>query len=572
MSIFKVIVDEHMSIIEVAEKMSNIELNNKISGIAIVVNKQEQVVATLTDGDIRKAIVNHISFEDSIKNICNYNPICVYKNENKKFMYLDIINQLNEKRKTKKDFNITQVVILNDDNTLHDVVMLSSLKDDDVFDKQIAVYGMGFVGLTLSLVMANNGLSVKGLDVSQKIVANLENNSPHFYENGLSPLLETLNEKKLISFSSDLENTKADIYVVAVGTPVDDTYNPNMDYINSVSHTISRHLKKGDLVVFRSTLPIGTMRNNVIPILEKSGLVAGSDFHVSFAPERTVEGKAIEEVQSLPQIIGGFTPKCAELTANMFREITNSIVEVDNLEASEMVKLLNNTYRDLVFSFANEVSFICDQYNINSFKLIEAANEGYPRNPIPKPSPGVGGICLSKDPHLYSNISDEEFYTPVLGKASRGINEKGGEYAFNKISKYAESINKKIEDLKIFIVGVAFKGIPATSDIRESMAVKLIDLLPVKNNVFVKDFVVEQDDIESLNVNYVEDLKDGFNDTDVVLFMNNHYLNDKFDMFKSFSDMTQGGLVFDGWNLFRANEVEKINGTVYSTMGYMTDI
>jgi len=566
---FGVVVKADENLKSVAEKMSNTHLNNGISGIAVVIDEQNKVIGTLTDGDIRKFIISHDDLNANIDSFYNKKPICVTYSHNKKEMHMMAVKQISERQQLNKNFSIHKIVVLNSDNTLNQVVLLNGLTED-ILSKTVSVYGMGFVGLTLGLVMANKGFHVIGVDTSEHIVERLKNNDPHFFENGLKSLLESSNRRGAMEFSSNPDEIFTDIYIVAVGTPVDAQNNPNMEYIKQATADISKKIKVGDVIIYRSTLPIGTTRNVIIPILEKSGMHAGEDFFVAFAPERTVEGKAIEEVQSLPQIVGGYSNKCKDITSKIFKEITHSVVEVDSLEAAEMVKLLNNTYRDLVFSFANEVSYICEQYNINAFKLIEAANDGYPRNPIPKPSPGVGGICLSKDPHLYTNSSNFDFYKPILGSASRQINGDGHTYVYKKLLDYCEKVSKNIEELDILIVGLAFKGIPETSDIRESTALKLINLLKNKSNIYVKDFIVDKADIESLGVNYVDDLSISFANKDIVLFMNNHYLNNRFDTYTCFSSIRNNGLIFDGWNFFRSDEIEKINDLYYATMGYMS--
>ena len=127
---------------------------------------------------------------------------------------------------------------------------------------------------------------------------------------------------------------------------------------------------------------------------------------MSFAPERTAEGNALKELRSLPQIIGGIDKDSVDATAAIFRDITPIIVKVESLEAAEMVKLMNNSFRDYVFAFSNHISQIASKYNINVFDVINATNKNYPRNPIPLPSPGVGGPCLTKDPYIFASVTD----------------------------------------------------------------------------------------------------------------------------------------------------------------------
>jgi nucleotide sugar dehydrogenase len=246
-------------------------------------------------------------------------------------------------------------------------------------------------------------------------------------------------------------------------------------------------------------------------------------------------------------------------------------VEVESLEAAEMVKLLNNTYRDLVFSFANEVSKICDDFNINAFKLIEAANEGYPRNPIPMPSPGVGGICLAKDPYLYTNpYMSSGNYRPILGEASRSINSNGHSDVLSKIRKFCKLTGKDLDGIKILLIGVSFKGLPETSDIRESIATKLIRSLPNATNIRIKDFVVTNEEIAALGCQPVDDLINGFNGADIALIMNNHPFNCRFNMADAFSKMNKPFMVFDGWNMLNQKQIESFPEAYYATLGYFT--
>ena len=171
-----------------------------------------------------------------------------------------------------------------------------------------------------------------------------------FYENGLQSLLEIVNKDGLVHFTSDHNSIICDIHLVSVGSPVINGLTDLTD-IKSVSHMIASVLKKGDVVIYRSTIPVGTTRNVIIPILELSELTAGIDFYVVFAPERSVEGNAIYELQSLPQIVGGYSPTCTEIGISIFAKITSSVVDVVDLESAELIKLINNSFRDLVFAF-----------------------------------------------------------------------------------------------------------------------------------------------------------------------------------------------------------------------------
>lgn len=567
---FKALVKKETTIREAIGLMASSEENKHIAGVTVVVDDDSRVTGIVTDGDVRRGIGKNISIDRPVSLIASSSPILVKVGLSRQQMRQDIIRQAKLRGTSFQKFN--QIILVNDEGKFYDLVLLSEIIDQQIEDRIVAVYGMGFVGLTLASVLANAGLMVVGVDTNPEVIKKLRRGEPTFFENGLESMLDSLAQSNPIHFTENLEEIDADIHIVCVGTPVDENQNPVFSYVIQASEAIARKLKKSDLVIFRSTLPVGSSRHLIIPILEKGGMAVGTDFFVSFAPERTVEGNALEELRVLPQIIGGYDKASYELTTKLFSKITNTIIEVESLEAAEMVKLLNNTYRDLVFSFANEVSSICEDFNINAFTLIEAANEGYPRNPIPKPSPGVGGICLAKDPYLYTHsVSNKNGYRPILGVASRSINSMGHMGVLEKIRKFCAKTGKDINTLKILLIGLSFKGIPETSDIRESIATKLVEALPNAANIYVKDFVVGAEDISALGCQVVNNIMDGFIGADVVLVMNNHPLNSRLNVADAFKSMNKPFMFFDGWNMFNQQQIESFPDAFYATLGYLSE-
>lgn len=567
---FKVLVKKETSIREAIGMMASSDANKHIAGVVVVIDDDMRVTGIVTDGDVRRGLGKNISLDQSVSLIAHPSPITVKAGLSHQQMRLDIIRQAKLRQKDYQKFH--QIILVDDEGKFHDLVLLSEIFDHQIEDRVVAVYGMGFVGLTLASVLANAGLMVVGVDTNPEVIRKLRHGVPTFFENGLESMLDSLAQTNPIRFIDNPDESDADIHIVCVGTPVDKTNSPDFSYVNQASEAIARKLKKNDLVIFRSTLPVGSSRHLIIPILEKSGMKAGADFFVSFAPERTVEGNALEELRVLPQVIGGYDKTSCELAAKLFSKITNTIVEVESLEAAEMVKLLNNTYRDLVFSFANEVAMICDGLNLNAFKLIEGANEGYPRNPIPMPSPGVGGICLAKDPYLYTySVSNKNGYRPVLGVASRSINSAGHMGVLEKIRKFCDRTGKDINTIKIYLIGLSFKGVPETSDIRESIATKLVGALPSPANIHVKDFVVGAEDIAALGCPAVSNIMDGFAGADVVLVMNNHPLNSRFNIADAFKLTQKPFMIFDGWNMFNQQQIESFPDVYYATLGYMSE-
>lgn len=563
---FQAIIKRDTTIREAVRLMGSQPDNRFIAGIAVVVDDAGKVAGVVTDGDVRRGLSRDVSVDAPVEAIAKFDPVTVDYRLNHKMMRQAVMEKARLRGTDYRKYD--KLILIDEAGRLKDVVRLADILTSLIEDKTVAVYGLGFVGLTLASTFANAGLSVVGVDTNETVLAKLRKNQPTFYEKGLESLLLSLADSNPLKLTAQAGEFAADIHVISVGTPVGKDKLPDMGMIRTIAKTICGVLKRGDLVVLRSTVPVGTTRKEVLPVLESGGLKAGRDFFLAFAPERTAEGNALEELRVLPQIVGGFDAASVEMTARLFSEITNTIVEVGSLEAAEMVKLMNNTFRDLVFSFANEVALLCDDFNIDAFRLIQAANEGYPRNPIPLPSPGVAGLCLSKDPYLYSNPQAGTALKPTLGKASRAINSQGAKYVLGKLDAFAARQKLDREKMKILLVGLAFKGMPETSDYRDSVALELIQSLN-KVNLTVKDFVIADGDIQALGYAPAGDLAQAAKGADAILVMNNHYMNNRFNVVQSLQGSKRPVLLFDGWHQFNRRELEGI-GVTYATMGYMT--
>ncbi len=564
------VVSPETSIRQAMLKMNDAPHSGGVAGIAVVLNCDQTVAGVITDGDIRKAFCSEVSLESPVSKIMTVNPIIMEAG----IQARDALRTVNREMRARK-IQIEKVLVIDQEGCFLDIINTQSLyRALDITQRRIAVHGMGFVGLTLAVVLAEDRVfDVIGIDVNAAVVQNLRQGIPSFHERGLQSLLNQALQENCISFGVELENANADIHIISVGTPVDDNRLARMDQLEHVSRRIGSVLKKGDLIICRSTVPVGTTRGYLLPRLEDiSRLKAGKDFHIAFAPERTVEGAALKELRTLPQIVGGLTDHCADMAASLFQKITPTIIRVESLEAAELVKLMNNTYRDLSFSFANEVAFICDDHNIDSFQLIEAANEGYSRSSIPRPSPGVGGACLSKDPYLYGNSNrTHSFSSPRLGLASREINSRGAEYVMWQFEKYLQRQDLHSNRFPVLISGLAFKGWPETSDIRFSTSLELIEQLKKRNlDIRVFDAVVPAEQVRELPVTSVDSMEQGLAGVAAVFFMNDHPMNSKFELFDCLRSMNKPAFFFDGWGLFNRQEVESIDGLTYATLGYMT--
>ncbi|MFV1980037.1 MAG: nucleotide sugar dehydrogenase [Rhodothermia bacterium] len=531
-------------------------------GIALVV-EAELLAGIVTDGDIRQAIVEGVSLEAPVSDIMISDPITVMSGGSPS----EMLREMNEKVRRSariKDARVRYLVVVDERGRVVDIHETADLElKADVTNLTVGVFGLGFVGLTLGVTLSDSGFAVNGVEVHAERAERIAGGNPPFHELGLVPLLKyQLSNGKFRVHTSPPAGL--DIYIVAVGTPVSDDGVPQLDSIVEVSESIASQLKEGDLVILRSTVPVGTTRDVVLPILERaSGLTCGEDFFLAFAPERTIEGQALRELRTLPQVVGGFDRRSVDLASQVFGKLSPSVIRVDSLEAAEMAKLINNAFRDLSFAFANEFAVVCDRWNLDAVKIIEAANSGYPRNPIPVPSPGVGGFCLTKDPLIYAWAGKSRNYQPLLPLHGREVNIQMIDLVADKVRRFFSSRKLDTNGKKLFVVGFAFKGQPDTSDMRHSTTLELLPHLSEAGfDLFGYDPVVDPEEISALGIKFVS-VEEGFREASAVLVMNNHRSYPDLDLFTLVSSMKSPGLFFDGWHLFQRREVEQINGIEY---------
>jgi nucleotide sugar dehydrogenase len=557
------------SIDNVVRRMAKESRKVLYPGLAVFLDESGVLLGILTDGDIRRAYSKNINFSLPVSEIMTINPVTIKSGIPDNEIVSEVLKRVKLDIRRHSE-TVRHILIVDKSGCLVDIIdFLEILESHSNPFKKVAIYGMGYVGLTLAVLLANRGHHVLGIDLNQELIKQLNLGFVHVHEPGLKDMLNINIKSEKISFSTDLKNQTNQIYIIAVGSPLDLNGKPNLDSLKQVLESIALQLKNGDQVMLRSTVPVGTVREIVVPYLErKSGLRAGNDFYVSFAPERTIEGNALNELKLLPQVIGGYSSKCVKHSADFWSTVTSSVIRMASLEASELVKLANNTFRDISFAFANELALLADQYNVDAFELIRGANEGYPRNPISLPSPGVGGYCLTKDPILFSSNIDGVRTDAVMGLSSRKVNERAGLYPYELIKRHADQIGKSLKLMNVVIIGIAFKGLPETNDIRGSVAINLHAAIKNRvNKVLAWDAVIKPKELKKLGFDAIEDLGLAIENADAVLMLNNHPDNISSDLYKS---SKKGRLLFDGWNQLDASEVEKIPGLIYSTMGYMT--
>ncbi len=551
----------------VLERLSLIKSKHKNipPGIALVVDANHKLLGIVTNGDIRRAFAAGVTVDQAISKAMNKNPSVIQQMERGGDLLTLVLNKIKE-GKWPKD-RLEKIIVVDDKHAIIDMVSFYDLvQHSDVRFKHIAVAGLGYVGLTLGLTLADLGFKVKGFDTNKAVADSIRKSKPHFYEQGLDRLLKDHLNKNFRMVDDFEGENNADVYFIAVGTPLDADHKPGLHYLEGAATTIGKILKHGDTVILRSTVPLGTTRNSVIPILEKeSGMKAGDDFLIAFAPERTIEGKALEELRRLPQVIGGINRISCDLVASIFNFMSNSTILVDSLEAAEMVKLVNNTYRDVSFAFANEVALISHAWGIDTKQVIEAANYGYERSRVPMPSPGVGGYCLEKDPFIFIDSAKKKGYEPLLARDARLVSDAMIDVVAHTVTSFLKKEKVRVKNPKIALLGFAFKGRPVTSDVRGSTTVILTKKLQHAGytNIYGYDGAARKEDIVCYGVKYAQKIEQGFKDADAVVVMNNHPDFETLDIRGLLAKAKNPVLFFDTWSLYDADEVKKVKGVTY---------
>ncbi|MCB0641233.1 MAG: nucleotide sugar dehydrogenase [Phaeodactylibacter sp.] len=390
------------TLMEVLAQMDQAVSKGLTAGIALVVDEAGSLIGTITDGDIRRSSIEYQSFDILAKDLMNPDPITFPDSYSFKEILEELPHILKSKGRNSKKY-LSKVLLIDEEKRPTRIIEYHQLWEQRVAShRHVVVLGMGYVGFTLALVLADRGFQTTGFEIDESRVDALKKGHSYIHERGLDELFKRQLNKNFLP-SAELPDD-GDVFIISVGTPVNKKEGeplptPELGFLKSAAEMVGKKLKSGNLVILRSTVPVGTTREVVLPVLEKaSGLKGGEDFHLSFAPERTAEGKAVKELRELPQMIGGLNEESVEATAALFRDLTPAIVRLKTIEQAEIAKLLNNCFRDLKFSFANYVTQIAEHYNVDIVETIRAANQGYPRDPIPLPSPGVGGACLTKDP------------------------------------------------------------------------------------------------------------------------------------------------------------------------------
>ncbi len=437
---------------------------------------------------------------------------------------------------------------------------------DSFGDRSICIIGLGYVGLTLAVAMAEAGFRVHGVEINPATLTCLQQGRAHFAEYGLNDRLAAQVEKGQLTCSARMpapENQS--VYIVTVGTPVGDDKRTNFASLTAVTDDIAAALKDGDLVILRSTVRAGTTSGFVAPRLEATG----RSFDLAFCPERTLEGRALVELVTLPQIVGGTTEHATFRASQLFSMLTPTIIRVRNAETAELVKLINNTQRDLMFAFANEVAALCDAIGVSAHEVIASGNVGYSRANLPLPGP-VGGPCLEKDPWILAEGLEPHGFVPELALAGRRWNQHLPQRSVSQIADAYRKLGGSAVS-KIALLGLAFKGRPETDDLRGTMAIPIIAALREAfpgAEISGWDAEASADSVASLGVAAASSPIDAARGASIVVMQNNHPSLEKLKLPEIAGVMAGPGLIYDFWNQHRRLEEDALaNGIRYVALG-----
>ena len=338
---------------------------------------------------------------------------------------------------------------------------------------QIGIIGLGYVGLPLAVAFAEEGCEVVGLDVDAAKVAAL-NAGESYIEDVPSSALAPLDER-LRATADYAELAACDAVILCVPTPLSDSREPDLTYLVESGTALAQVLRSGQLVVLESTTYPGTTRDRLLPILEESGLTAGSDFHLAFSPERIDPGRTDYTVRTTPKLVGGITEACAERARQLYSEICDTVVVLSSPEAAELSKLLENIFRSVNIALVNELAQLCDRLEIDVWEVIDAASSkpfGFMRF---DPGPGMGGHCLPVDPfYLAFKARQHDFYPEFIELAGK-VNQAQPGFCVERIERALNGVRKPVNGSRVLILGVSYKG--GVGDTRESPALKIIGRL-----------------------------------------------------------------------------------------------
>ncbi len=384
----------------------------------------------------------------------------------------------------------------------------------------LAVIGLGYVGLPLAFEAVANGLRVTGLDLNADVVDALNDGWSHIDD------LADVDVQKMVDNGFDATTDasvlgRADSIVICVPTPLDDSGSPDLAAVRGASETIAAHLRPGQLVVLESTTYPGTTNDIVRPLLEASGLHAGIDFFLAYSPERVDPGNELYGIQNTPKVVGGYEPTSTERACALYERFIDTVVPVSGTREAEMAKLLENTYRHVNIALVNEMSIFCHDLGIDLWESIEAAKTKPFGFQAFYPGPGVGGHCIPIDPNSLSSKVRTLGYPVRFVELAQEISGRMPTYVVNRITNSLNEAEKSVKGATILLLGVTYKA--DIADERESPAQPLARrLLELGADLRYHDPLVTSWSVDGVDVPAVEDPIEAAESADLTVLLQNH--------------------------------------------------
>jgi UDP-N-acetyl-D-mannosaminuronic acid dehydrogenase len=440
------------------------------------------------------------------------------------------------------------------------------------FQPDVAIVGMGYVGITLAAALADAGLRVLGIERRSEVVDAVNSGRSPVYEPGLDEILSRASGTTLRAVSA-WPGTLPDIVVICVSTPADpSTGTPDLSNLASASGEIARRLPAGGLVIVRSTVPVGTSRSMVLETIRSADPSAG----LAFCPERTVQGAALMELRSLPQVVGAVDEASAVRAEALFGRLTGTMVRLGSLEAAEMVKLVNNCHTDLLYAFGNEIALLASTHGIDPLDVVRGANEGYTEQregfAVVRPRiarPGfVGGGCLSKDPYLLLRSLGSRPPSDSLVACARSLNESMPERAALEVLDLIAGSGMDPSASALLVCGFAYKGVPETDDTRGTPASPFIAAIEGRvRRILGHDYRVPHGHIASMGAEPVELTTATLASVDAIALLNDHprYAAD----LESLLPPGRRIVVYDSWRILMRTRLPAVEGVIYGGMGHV---
>ena len=355
--------------------------------------------------------------------------------------------------------------------------------------RRVGVVGLGYVGLPLAVAFAEEGVDVVGVDYDARLVEAVEAGESH---------IEDVSSQRLGAVSGRISATTdygrladCDAVLIAVPTPLTRNREPDLGPLLSSAQALSSVVCAGQLIVLESTTYPGTTREQLVPLLEESGLAAGRDFNVAFSPERVDPGRTDYTLRTTPKIVGGLTPACLDRAVALYSTVCDEIVEVSSPEPAELAKLLENVFRSVNIALVNELAMLCDRMGIDIWEVVDAASTkpyGFMRF---EPGPGMGGHCLPVDP-FYLSWKAREYGQPTEFIELAGeVNQRMPEFCVARIARALNDQAKPVRGSRIAVIGASYKA--GVGDLRESPAVTIMRILAEQGAdvVYHDDYVAE---------------------------------------------------------------------------------